>query len=63
LIEASFDLESNPEDENKRILCFYKGKERRIRPEVCFWHRWTEKDPECIGCKAWKYPIEEIREG
>lgn len=49
-------------DDNKRMLCTYKGKERRVRPEVCFWHREMEHDPECEGCNAWKYPVE-IKEG
>ena len=47
------------EKDNKRILCTYKGESRRVTLEACFWHREIEYDPECEGCKAWKYPIEE----
>jgi hypothetical protein len=48
-------------DDTKRILCTYKGETRRIREEVCYWHREIKHDPECEGCRAWKYPIEEMR--
>ena len=48
---------TKPENDNKRILCTYKGESRRVTLEACFWHR-HEKDPECEGCNAWKYPIE-----